>query len=482
MRSVLEVAATNTLRVVDTASRKAADGHNKPTDTLNDVGLYLDTPASRSATDFTPDDRKSSRIPLSEQYVRELGRRSWHWIVVPVELKWSATSAFYAESSSSKTKGKKKAGMRGGRAGEATSVDAASNGEAAETVASHSIDVSAEGASGSASRLSSTAPVDPPEGEKFIRNTPDGEIALGQFAEYQLNVFTHQHRCFLYGIYIRKKGARMIYCDRTGARISEEFDWTNSDSFLHTFVWKLAHMSLEQLGFDPTAELATDEESAVVQTARDDSTLPSHILEAVNNAFDEHYPIYRLRITIGDPFPDEVFPAQDPVTLPGSSQPATSPEHLMKKDHFFLVARPYFHTDALVGRCTKCYIAYDLDGQRFCFLKDYWRPLVTNRARPEHLVYNRLHSARTPFIATLICGGDVGGPRSQTTQVQDNLPSKNRPVPRAHYRIAIVEIGKPLKTFNGFRHLANIFAQAITGVSFVPDTVTRRIQVPTSPS
>ena len=145
MRSVLEVAATNTLRVVDTASRKAADGHNKPTDTLNDVGLYLDTPASRSATDFTPDDRKSSRIPLSEQYVRELGRRSWHWIVVPVELKWSATSAFYAESSSSKTKGKKKAGMRGGRAGEATSVDAASNGEAAETVASHSIDVSAEG-------------------------------------------------------------------------------------------------------------------------------------------------------------------------------------------------------------------------------------------------------------------------------------------------------------------------------------------------
>ena len=96
---------------------KAADGHNKPTDTLNDVGLYLDTPASRSATDFTPDDRKSSRIPLSEQYVRELGRRSWHWIVVPVELKWSATSAFYAESSSSKTEGKKKAGMRGGRAG-----------------------------------------------------------------------------------------------------------------------------------------------------------------------------------------------------------------------------------------------------------------------------------------------------------------------------------------------------------------------------
>ncbi|KAM5536953.1 hypothetical protein V8D89_009382 [Ganoderma adspersum] len=483
MKSVLDVAATDALRVVDTASHKAADGHDKPTDTLNDIGFYLDTPTSRSATDLTPEHRKHSRIPLSEQYARELGRRSWHWIVVPVELKWSAPSAFYAENSSSKAaRGKKEADAQEGGAEAGTPLDAGSNGGAGEAAFIGSegspIDPSSRSsqpspappehplnslpsptpsASESASRLSSAAPVvDPVQGKQFIRDTPHGEIALGQFAGYQLNIFTHQPRCFLYGIYVRKKGARMIYCDRTGARVSEEFDWTSNDSFLHTFVWKLAHMSLEQLGFDPTAELATDAERAEIQTARGDNTLLPHVVEAVNNAFDERYPVYKLRITIGEPFPDEGFPAQDPVT-----QSATAPEQ-MTKEHYFLVARPHFHTDALVGRCTKCYIAYDPEGQRFCFLKDYWRPMVTNRARPEHLVYNRLHSARTPFIATLICGGDVGGPRNQMTHVQDNLPSKNRPVPRFHYRIAIAEIGRPLKTFNGFRHLANIFAQVVT--------------------
>ncbi|KAI1783003.1 hypothetical protein LXA43DRAFT_1103114 [Ganoderma leucocontextum] len=503
MNSVLKVAATKTLRVLDTASHKAAVGHNSPKDTLNDAGFYLDTPRARSATDFTPD-RKRSRIPLSEQYVRDLGRRSWHWIAVPVELKWSAPSAFYAEDSASKAK---EADARERDAGKGTPVDTESNEGAAGTAQMGSVGLPSDPSTPSsepsvaipqfeptlpyspavgspippsvspatpithpaatAPNLSSAAPVDPAKGKPFVRDTAQGEIALGQFAEYQLNVFTHQHRRFLYGIYVRKKGARMIYCDRTGARVSEEFDWTSKDSFLHTFVWKLAHMSLEELGFDPTAELATDAECMELQGAKGDSALLAHIAEAVNNAFDENYPVYKLRITVADPFPDEAFPAQDPVVIP-TQQPSTSAQHATplsgptKEEHYFLVARPHFHTDALVGRCTKCYIAYHLDEKRFCFLKDYWRPLVTNRARPEHLVYDRLRSARTPFIASLICGGDVGGPRCQTTQVQDILPSKTRPVPRVHYRIAIAEIGTPLKTFNGFRHLANIFAQAIT--------------------
>ncbi len=248
MKCVLEVAATNTLRVVDsTATRhKAADGHNSPTDTLNDVGVYLDTDTavSRSATEFTIDHHKRSEIPFSKQY-RDLGRRSRYSIVVPVELEWS--SPFYAENSGSKATDKTGVddGRQGG-AGKATPVDAESNGK------------------------------------------PQGEIALGQFAEYQLNIFTHQHRCFLYGIYVRKKCARMIYCDRTGVRVSEEFDWTSGDSFLHMFVWKLAHMSLEQLGFDPTAELATDSECVELQTARGDSTLQQHVEDAVNKGFDTH--------------------------------------------------------------------------------------------------------------------------------------------------------------------------------------------------
>ncbi|KAJ8455167.1 hypothetical protein ONZ51_g12598 [Trametes cubensis] len=501
MQSVLNVAQSKTLRVVDTASHKAKDGDDQPTDTLNDVGFYLDTPRSRAATDLTSEQRQHSKIPQSEQEARNLGRRSWHWLVVPVELKWNATSAFYAKGKSSKAESKVASDGQKGNTARAPSVDVGSNGGSgeaallwmlaleahyspaisehpAESLSStntpdvfavaqgvpHTAAETAESPSASASHISASTPADPVEGKQFIRDTADGEIALGQFAEYQFNVFTHQHRCFLYGIYVCKRGARMIYSDRTGTRVSEEFDWTDDNSFLHRFVWKLAHMSLEELGYDPTAELATDSQCRQLKLAKGDNTLQPHVVDVVNNAFDKHYPVYKLRITISEPLPDELFPANDPVILPPSmselASPTTPPEQ-QAKEHEFLVARPHFHTDALVGRCTKCYIAYDIEGRRFCFLKDYWRPLVANRSRPEHLVYNRLHSVGTPFIPTLICGGDVGGPRRQMTQVQDSLPSKGRPVPRIHYRIAIAEIARPLETFNDFTELAYIFAHVI---------------------
>ena len=506
MQSVLDVAQSQTLRVVDTASHKAKDGDDQPTDTLNDVGFYLESPDSRAATDLNPEQRKHSKIPQSEREARNLGCQSWHWLVIPVELKWSAISASYAKGKSSNAESKGASDGQEGNTARAPSADVGSNegsGEAAllwmlaleahyspaisehpaESLSStNTPDVfavaqsvprtdaeTAESPSASASHISASTSADPAEGKQFIRDHADGEIALGQFAEYQLNVFTHQHRCFLYAIYIRGTGARMIYSDCTGTRVSEEFDWTDDNSFLHRFVWKLAHMSLEELGFDPTAELATDSQCHQLKLAKGDNTLQPHVVEAVNNAFDGHYPIYKLRITVSEPFPDELFPANDPVILPPSmselASPTTPPEQQVK-EHEFLVARPHFHTDALVGRCTKCYIAYDIEGRRFCFLKDYWRPLVANRSRPEHLVYNRLHSVGTPFIPTLICGGDVGGPRRQMTQVQDNLPSKGRPVPRIHYRIAIAEIARPLDTFKTFTGLAYIFAQVIRGRFF----------------
>ncbi|KAJ8453756.1 hypothetical protein ONZ51_g13419 [Trametes cubensis] len=478
MQSVLDVAQSQTLRVVDTASHKAKGGNNQPTDTLNDVGLYLKSPDSRAATDLNPEQRKHSKIPQSEREARNLGCQSWHWLVIPVELKWSAISASYAKGKSSNAESKGTSDGQEGNTARAPSAGVGSNegsGEAAllwmlaleahyspaisehpaESLSStNTSDVfavaqsvprtdaeTAESPSASASHISASTSADPAESKQFIRDHADGEIAPGQFAEYQLNVFTHQHRCFLYAIYIRKTGARMIYSDRTGTRVSEEFDWTDDNSFLHRFVWKLAHMSLEELGFDPTAELATDSQCRQLKLAKGDNTLQPHVVEAVNNAFDGHYPIYKLRITVSEPFPDELFPANDPVILPPSmselASPTTLPEQ-QAKEHDFLVAR-----------------------RRFCFLKDYWRPLVANRSRPEHLVYNRLHSVGTPFIPTLICGGDVGGPRKQVTQVQDYLPSKGRPGPRVHYRIAVAEIGRPLDKFTDFTQLAYIFAHVI---------------------
>ena len=103
-----------------------------------------------------------------------------------------------------------------------------------------------------------------------------------------------------------------------------------------------------------------------------------------------------------------------------------------------------------------------------CFLKDSWRPDVPGRTRPEHLAYQRLHRMdveKKDDIATLICGGDVGGTRAQCTRVQKDLPDANRPVPRVHYRLVIEDIGLPLSEFRDFGELSSIFASVLEGRS-----------------
>ncbi|KAM5541419.1 hypothetical protein V8D89_004973 [Ganoderma adspersum] len=284
----------------------------------------------------------------------------------------------------------------------------------------------------------------------------------GELSFLQRDVLLRQHRLFLYRVVVQRAKARFVYLDHAGIRISDEFDWTIANSFLHVFVWKLAHMTTEELGFDSTAELATVAEICVLRNAINDGGLPSHIAEAANAAFDGHCLVYMLRITVADPLPDEAFPADPPVLLPPPDTPLGhhGPRVIPKGEHFFLVGRPHFQADRFVGRFTRGFVAFDVQAQRFCFVKDYWRPLAPHRPRPEHLIYERLHAAQTPFIATLICGGDVGGPRAQKTHVQDELPN-DRVAPRVHYRIALAEVGMPLKMFYGFRELANVLAQAI---------------------
>ncbi|PIL25521.1 hypothetical protein GSI_12408 [Ganoderma sinense ZZ0214-1] len=154
-------------------------------------------------------------------------------------------------------------------------------------------------------------------------------------------------------------------------------------------------------------------------------------------------------------FPDEPFP--EPPTPPSTAPTVRR----------FIVGRPHFSAEALVGRCTRGYMAFDVtDPKKWvpCFLKDSWRPFVPHRTRPEHLVYERFKRRKvTERIATMICGGDVGGFRAQRTEVQNDLPDTNKPVLRIHYRLVTKEIGLPLWEFDNFSELSAIFVDALRG-------------------
>ena len=282
-----------------------------------------------------------------------------------------------------------------------------------------------------------------------------------------LNTFTYQHRTSCHAIYIAHQMCRLLYFDRNGAFVSTPFDWTATTSPLHTFLWKLAHQEASQMGYDPTAIPASEDEAGRFRQMATEPSVPLEVRQYVERAISHSCPLYKLRITPSPPTADEKFPDDpDPLT------PPLQEPYGGAGDHYFIVGRPHFSAESLIGRCTRGYVALQLgdkvDGSAdaLCFLKDCWRPYVPGRTRPEHLVYERLHRHKVPYVATLICGGDVGGLRAQRTEVQDYLFTEERtkqPVPRVHYRICTKEIGLPLTEFANFRELAFIFVDAIKG-------------------
>ena len=344
---------------------------------------------------------------------------------------------------------------------------------------------------------SAVSPAAEVEGPPYIVAPPAGLQAFYQLTANMAKLFTHQHRLFAYRFYVQWKWAWLLRFDRSGVLISEPFDWTETTSLLHDFVWKVAHMTLEELGYDPTVQVASNSENDLLRSKLGDElkSLPTKVQQYVLNAFLSTAPrrhegttlnagdstnlktvakvksavpldeilIYKLTVTSSNPPSDEALPDLPPAPpAPSSTTPSVSSASA-SVEREFLVGRPYFAMSSLFGRCTRGYIAFDLETKTFCFLKDSWRPLAPGRSHPEHLMYERLHNYKVPHIASLICGGDVGGSRAQVTTVQDYIPAEKKIIARVHYRIVIEEIGVPITEFQNFAELAVVFGHTLIG-------------------
>ncbi|PIL24573.1 hypothetical protein GSI_12457 [Ganoderma sinense ZZ0214-1] len=441
IKSVLDAAGVDHgLEALLTPYHKSRGDHGNPEDTCNDIGIYPTTEMAQRVTHFIRRDITRSRHK-KELEEGSFGRRSWYWMAVLGEVK----------------------------------------SENNRTCAFNMVPIA-------------LLPPDAAEAaDPYITGNDQGEEGLGQLAEYMHNVLTHQHRCFAYGFYVQWKYARLLYFDRTGALLSEAFDWSEPTSLLHDFVWKVAHMTSEQLGYDSTAQVVSESDLDLLRSKMvpdELETLPTEVRQYVLNAFDctatrppkttdaedsttkakkatkakaevplDEIPIFKLTVTSSDPSPDEAFPNSPTPSVPSTTASTGDGDATPERD--FLVGRPYFAAGSLTGRCTRGYIAFDVEEKTFCFLKDSWRPLFPGRSRPEHLVYERLRSHKVSDIASLVCGGDVGGHRAQVTRIQDYMPPERKPVPRVHYRIVVKEIGLPLTEFKNFTELAGVFGDAL---------------------
>ncbi|RPD73042.1 hypothetical protein L226DRAFT_465921 [Lentinus tigrinus ALCF2SS1-7] len=288
--------------------------------------------------------------------------------------------------------------------------------------------------------------------KKFMRtDTDEGREALGQIAEYMAQIFGHQHRKHLHAVYVYKNRARLLYFDRQGGVVSEPFDYgTREHLTLHTFFWRIAHMSREELGFDPTVVLASEDEKNKMRDFA--ASAPTEYLKR------QIYHALSL-----DP--------DDPRKSISSQWPAYK---LTMCGRRYIIGRPTFASPALYGRCTRGYLAFDLDvdgdgNGAVRFLKDSWRPdlerdswqLDLDRVRPEHKAYERLHSQKVPHIATYLAHEDVPASNGSWQRTTVNSFFDPPRPSRGHYRLLIKEVCRSLTDFLDFGELTALMCYAI---------------------
>ncbi|KAI0808324.1 hypothetical protein C8Q74DRAFT_1232805 [Fomes fomentarius] len=90
----------------------------------------------------------------------------------------------------------------------------------------------------------------------------------------------------------------------------------------------------------------------------------------------------------------------------------------------FLVARPIFQSTGVIGRSTRCYVAWHEQSKSFMFLKDTWRSDYESARRTEGDILDSLNSAGVRNIPTVVCHTSVVGQRTLGSHCRVNVDSR----------------------------------------------------------
>ncbi|KAH8102119.1 hypothetical protein BXZ70DRAFT_54503 [Cristinia sonorae] len=178
----------------------------------------------------------------------------------------------------------------------------------------------------------------------------------GQLASYAAAQLARQHHLFLLSLFICGDYARFMRWDRSGVIVTERVNYREQPRLLAEFLWRFDQLDDDQLGFDPTARPATEDEKKLLRDAvtehQNDETKRKHpdLHKALDEAGD--YPFYSISV------------------IPTASE--SDPTPIARR---YIVKAPIHPPDSPVGRATRAYYGVDADTKELVCLKDYWRPI-----------------------------------------------------------------------------------------------------------
>jgi hypothetical protein len=266
--------------------------------------------------------------------------------------------------------------------------------------------------------------------DHFERDTEAARLLRGQLSSYVAALSGSQFRVHVFTILICRRSARLMHWDRNGAVVSRAFDYTKL-KYLGVF---LQHFDkyVDRRGHDPSVTLPTRSQLRIVPQ------LDQTELEKRN----ERHRDFRVMV-----IPDR-----------GDAN---------KISKFLISYPPKYVTRSPFGRATRPMVAYDLQESHLVFVKDYWRPVESDK---EGDVYRILVEHKVPHIATFCKGNDVGGNVTVTDKLRTEIwacPTTEM-VALHNYRMSLKEVGRRLSEFNSSQEFVGSIANAMEGEEAYP--------------
>ncbi|CAA7260742.1 unnamed protein product [Cyclocybe aegerita] len=234
-------------------------------------------------------------------------------------------------------------------------------------------------------------------------DSKDARDTRGQLATYANAIQATQFRTHVLSVVINRYRCRFIHWSRSCAIVTEGFDYTSED-WLAKFFWRLSHAGDVARGLD-TSVTALRTVSVEIQRAR-------HALKLSDDA-----PIFKVSVI----------------------------DDQTKDTSYYIVSEPFTknHVHPL-GRCTRCFKAFDCRTEAIVLLKDTWR---IEGYEKEGDVYRELYKHGVSYIPGLATAGDVGGRTNTCGETNDISPSSKHHV-HVHYRLVLDTVGISLTHFD----------------------------------
>ncbi len=280
-------------------------------------------------------------------------------------------------------------------------------------------------------------------GDRIEKQTDLSSKHRGQIIHYAAEQMAVQHRVSLLTISMMGHNARFIRWDRSGAIVTEAFNYVDSPHLLAEFLIRFSGLDAAHRGFDTTVMPADQREIALLSSA----------LEGHANLFGKRLPTQLEEDQAGQQMAYKI-----PVIIGNGTRTA------------LVVGKPFCQPLSPCGRATRGYIAWDLVQEKLVFLKDTWR-VVSPGSLSEREAYEQLKGHGVPHLPTVIAAADVMDLTGnyQRTLTQDFAGhSWCRPHDSlrllVHHRV-VQELALPLSMVRNSKQLVKAIRNALVGES-----------------